>query len=144
MFLLVQLWLGQVHSILGHPVQLGSLLVRREDNRCMCGPQRSWSRPEEGGADQGTLNDGRRTWLQPQCHGSRCHSAHGSWIEGVGQEPCRQGLGQMLLQGQFSLKPKTKDIFSLNRSESLKSCQKLCEAVHNNAVLRDAVTMLTF
>lgn len=98
---------GQVRSTELLVIKCGSLLVRREDNRCMCGSQGSWGRPEEGGVDQGTLKDGCGTRRQPQCHGSRCHTAQGSWIERAGQKPCRQGFGQLFLQGQFSLKAKT-------------------------------------
>lgn len=48
------------------PNILCSLLIRREDNRSVRGPQRSRCRPEEGGADEGTLEKGCRTWRQPQ------------------------------------------------------------------------------
>lgn len=111
--LLSQSSFGQVRSTVGPLTQHASLLIRREDNRCMCGPQRSWGRPEECGANQGTLDDGCGTLRQPQCQWSRCHSAQGSWIERAGQEPCRQGLGQLLVQGQFSLKQKSRVIFKV-------------------------------
>lgn len=83
----------------------GPMLVRREDDGGVRGPQGSWGRPEESVADQGTGEDGRGAGLQTWGQGSRRYGAQSSWTQGTGEEPCRQDLRELLLQGQLSLEP---------------------------------------
>jgi hypothetical protein len=80
------------------------------------GPQGPRGRPEERGAEQGGLDEGCMAWPRGAPQGQRIggHGAKGGRVHVAGQETCRQGLGQLLLQGQFGLEERNHRVFSMS------------------------------
>lgn len=79
------------------------VLVRGEDDGCVCGPQRPRGGPEQCRAQEGGLYErGGAHWVA-QGQWVSCHCAQSWWGEGAGQEASCQALGQLLLQSQFGL-----------------------------------------
>lgn len=82
----------------------------------MSGPQGPRGGPEERGAEQGGLDEGCVAGPRgaPQGQGIGGHGAKGGRVHVAGQETCRQGLGQLLLQGQFGLEERNHRVFSMS------------------------------